>query len=215
VYKRQAQEEFLAKMSHEMRTPLNAVIGYSEALEAGLVGRLNDRQADYAADIALAARQLNGLVQDLLDADAITRGALNVRCEPICAHEIVDYVLSVTRPAAERRAIAMRVSGSRHARLHADPIRARQCLTNLIDNAIKFSPKGATVDIAIQSVDDQTAMSVSDAGPGMSDADVKTAVSLFGQVGRAALTPADGVGLGLPITAQLMRLQGGEMHIVS
>lgn len=211
---RATQDAFLAAVSHDMRTPLNAICGYSEALASGVAGPLTAQQSGYAADIVRAARQLNDLVQDIIDANAISRGALSVECAPTPAAEIVDYVIAINKPAAEARRVKIRVSSEPDAQMRCDPVRARQCLTNLVDNAVKFSPDGGSIHIAIEPIDDRIAISVSDFGPGITCDDIKTALSLFGQVDAKRLRGA-GVGLGLPISQQLMRLQGGDLHVVS
>ncbi|MEM6491737.1 MAG: ATP-binding protein, partial [Pseudomonadota bacterium] len=210
-----ARDEFIAKMSHDMRTPLNAIMGFSELLQSGHGGPLSSKQAAYAADIGRAAHQLHQLVGDLLDANALERGALSINGETLLANELIDYALGVTHASAARRAVSLRVRGAISAPLFGDAVRARQCLTNVIENAIKYSPPGASIAIDVTSLDDRTAIAVSDQGPGMSDADVATALSLFGQVGQDMTTAAGGVGLGLPITLKLMRLQGGDLHVLS
>lgn len=211
---RSVQEEFVAKVSHDMRTPLSAITGYAELLSAETADILNETQRRALRAIGESGHQLSRLVKDLLDVAALTRGELRLDVEAIMAGEIVDYVVGATRPAARQRGLSIVTGGEKSAMMLCDGVRARQCITNLLDNAIKFSDPHADIRITVQTIEDRVAISVADDGPGMDAAQLKTALSLFGQV-RAARRDGDGVGLGLPIVAQLMRMQGGELSVVT
>lgn len=214
---RSTQEEFIAKVSHDMRTPLNAVLGFANVLSSGVDGPLTDAQKRCLSNLEMAGRQLRGLVNDLIDMALIARDQLKIEVEPANAAEIISYVVAVTEPAASHLSVSVVMADDLSAKILCDGIRARQCVTNILDNAIKFSPLAGTVTISVNRCkDDRVAIAIRDEGPGLSDPEIKTALALFGQVGPAEQRrPGAGVGLGLPIVAQLMRLQGGELRIQS
>jgi PAS domain S-box-containing protein len=212
-----AKSRFLAQMSHEFRTPLNAIIGFSEIIKTELLGDIGNRKyVTYGSDIHYSGLHLLSLVNDLLDLTRIEVGKLEpMRCsfdiKPVAerAIRLFDGVTS-----AKRIKIDLSVAGDLSAFV-ADERMVRQCIVNLVDNAIKYSGSGGTVRVAIGRLDDRLTIRVIDQGRGMAQAEIPRALEPFGRVGDVMTTPIEGIGLGLPLVKSYCELHGGQLAIKS
>ena len=209
------QSNFLTKMSHEMRTPLNAIIGFSEAMKLGIYGKLTPEQAERVSDLNESGNHLLSLVNDLLDLNRVSRDKIKVENEPIIARDFVDYAVRSLESKAKAASVTLVAHGALESMVIADPLRAKQCLINLVDNAIKFSPKDEDIAIQVSEREDVIDISVSDKGPGIPADQLKEAMRMFGQVKNKAYVTMDGLGIGLALTSKLMDKQGGAMTLQS
>jgi len=209
------QSNFLTKMSHEMRTPLNAIIGFSEAMKLGIYGKLTPEQAERVSDLNESGNHLLSLVNDLLDLNRVSRDKIKVENKPLMVRDFVDYAVRSLESKASARSVTLIVRGVLESMVVADRLRAKQCLINLIDNAIKFSPKGQGIIIQVSEYDDMIDISVSDKGPGIPSDQLKEAIRMFGQVKNKAYVTTDGLGIDLALTSKLMDKQGGAMDLQS
>src|SRR5208282_2934876 len=141
------KSDFLARMSHEFRTPLNAIVGFSDLLAEQGEGSLGDAYADYARHVSEGAQHLLALVNDILDLSRIEAGRAELRCGNFSASEATAEVLSVIEPLARAKNIKLRndVPGSLVTR--ADRTRFKQILLNLLSNAVKFTPVDGSVQV--------------------------------------------------------------------
>lgn len=208
-----AKSEFLANMSHELRTPLNAIIGYSELLieESEEAATVTD-----AGRILASAKHLLTLLNDVLDHSKIEAGRMEVAIEETSTQGVVDEVVDTVRALAAGKGLALNVKIDADAGLaRADPFRLKQCLLNLVSNAIKFTERGAvTINVRATS-DDRVAFMVRDTGMGLTPAQID---KLFGAYAQADATVArrfGGTGLGLAITKRLVTLMHGEVKVES
>lgn len=201
-------ERFVAAMSHELRTPLTAIIGFAEAMALGTHGPLQPHYEDYARDIAAAGRHLMAMLEDLLD---IAPDADASRLDRL-AFDLTEVVLQAKamialRAAARRIVVAGPAAQARGAAL-ADRRRVLQILVNLLTNAVKFTPEGGQVLLAVDADGDALRVVVDDTGPGIPESDRER---VFGKFARGDGVEAEGSGLGLHISRELARRMNGDL----
>lgn len=219
----QVKSEFLANMSHELRTPLNSIIGFSEILEnaKGLQGK----QVRFAKNIRNSGRLLLDLINDILDLAKLEAGKMEVRPSEFPINQMVRQLCDMVRNLAEKKSIALIFKHDPgDSDLFQDKIKFRQILTNLVSNAIKFTPEGGRIVVTAHRENDATTdrivLTVEDTGVGIADADQEIIFEKFRQgtsaIGKDSLTrEVSGTGLGLSIVKELCKLLGGEISLSS
>jgi signal transduction histidine kinase len=208
------KSEFLANMSHELRTPLNAVIGFSEVLQDRMFGDLNDKQAEYVADIHTSGRHLLALINDILDLSKIEAGRMDVQITPFALSDVVQNSVALSRERATREGIALGLEVDPDIGvINADERMVKQVLFNLLSNALKFTAKGGHVDVSAHADGDDVVVSVRDDGVGIAPADQARIFEEFQQVGTSHLQ--EGTGLGLAISRRFIELHGGSLRVES
>jgi len=215
-----AKTEFLAKMSHELRTPLNAILGFADVTRQELLGPLgNGKYRTYQEDIHASAHQLLRLIDDLLDVSKLELGRLETRSEPVAADELAEQAIRTQTESlgAGRAAVELAVDpGLRE--VQTDPMRLNQILTNLLSNALKYTPPDGHVAVRLgppRELSTGLRLEVADNGPGMSREDVEVALGRFGRVRHSDEQETEGVGLGLPIAHDLAAALGGRLTVDS
>ena len=211
-----AKSQFLATMSHELRTPLNAIMGFSELMKGQFMGPIGTPvYAEYAADIYDSGSHLLALVNDLLDLARLEAGGREIVEEAVAVGQVVDLVLRTLAPIAEGAKVTVESAIAPDLPpLRADGRAIRQMLTNLVSNAVKYTPAGGRAWIAAQMRSDGLGIEVGDTGVGMPANDVATALQPFGRLHPEGMDRA-GTGLGLPIVKSLVELHDGELEIES
>ncbi|TDQ78496.1 signal transduction histidine kinase [Dongia mobilis] len=213
-----AKSEFLANMSHELRTPLNAIIGFSDMVRLGLCGQLaNQRQQECMQHIAESGAHLQHLISDLLDTARIESGQIELNEEPLDAAAIAREAAAFLQPEAAKRGIGIELDVGNHLPVwQADRRAALQILTNLLGNAVKFSPANGVVAMRLQRLpDDGLGIDIVDQGPGI---DASTQARIFERFARGdpmISRETDGLGLGLWIVKSLVELHRGRIDIES
>jgi len=209
------KSEFLANMSHELRTPLNAIIGFSEVLAERMFGDVNEKQAEYLADILESARHLLSLINDILDLSKIEAGRMELESASFDLPAAIDNTLILVRERAQRRTIDLtRSVDARLGVVVADERKVKQVLLNLLSNALKFTPEGGRIEVSARTHDGVAEVSVHDTGIGIAAADQEAVFEEFRQVG-AATKKAEGTGLGLAISRKFIELHGGRIWVSS
>jgi signal transduction histidine kinase len=209
------KSEFLANMSHELRTPLNAVIGFSEVLSERMFGEINEKQAEYLADILESGRHLLSLINDILDLSKIEAGRLELEPAEFDLPTAIENTLILMRERAQRRAITLgRTVDERLGIICADERKVKQVLLNLLSNALKFTPEGGQINVRAEVRDGTTEISVTDTGVGIAPEDQEAVFEEFRQVGTAA-KKVEGTGLGLAISRKFIELHGGRIWVTS
>ncbi|HEY2592539.1 MAG TPA: ATP-binding protein [Chloroflexota bacterium] len=210
-----AKSTFLATMSHELKTPLNAILGYCELLLEE--GAARDQQT-FVHDldrIQAAGRELLGLIDSVLDLSEIESGALQLRLEQVPVAPLVDEVVDEVRPQVDKRGNLLRVDrGSDLGEIWADRDRVRQALLSLLSNASKFTEQGAlTLRVAREQADGREWLSVrvADTGIGMTPEQLARVSAPFWQADLSATRRYSGAGLGLALTQRLCTLMGGSL----
>jgi PAS domain S-box-containing protein len=217
VLANRTKTEFLANMSHELRTPLNAIIGFAEVIKDELFGPIGlAKYADYARDIHSSGIHLLDLINDILDLSKLEAGKLELREEEVSLRRSVEECIALLRNRAEKADIQLTTEMEPQiGPLRCDERAIKQLLLNFLSNAIKFTPPGGTVTTEVRRVPEGVALSVSDTGIGMSAADIRVALSAFGQVDSKIARQHQGTGLGIPISKSLVELHGGRLDIAS
>jgi len=211
-----AKSDFLANMSHEIRTPMNAILGFSEVLADG---HLTTEQKDHVAIIKDSARSLLATVNDILDISKIEAGKLDVEIDQCRLDRLLNSIESMMRPQAEEKSLEFQVITSNElpGLIKTDAIRLRQCLINLVNNAIKFTDHGHVYINANLQEDNgkvHVRFDIEDTGVGIAPDDQQAVFESFVQAGKGT-NNFGGTGLGLTITRDLTRLLGGSLNLTS
>ena len=208
------KSEFLASMSHELRTPLNAVIGFSEVLQERLFGELNDKQAEYVADIHTSGKHLLALINDILDLSKIEAGRMDLQLSTFALAELMQNAVALMRERATRQGIALTLEVDPSVGvIDADERKLKQMLFNLLTNAIKFTGRGGHVTVTARAAGDEVVVCVRDDGAGIAPADQARIFEAFEQA--SASHAQEGTGLGLALSRRFIELHGGRLEVVS
>lgn len=212
------KSEFLANMSHEIRTPLNGIIGFANLL---VKTNLDARQDDYLDTIIKSSEGLLSIINDVLDFSKIEAGKLVLDHVPMDLREVIEDVLTMLAPLAHEKHLELvsLVYSDVPTQLIGDPLRLKQILTNLVNNAIKFTDNGNIILRAmVENTMDTRAVlkiSVTDTGIGLSPEDQKAIFQAFSQVDTTTSRRFGGTGLGLVISKHLVEQMGGEIGLES
>ncbi len=221
-----AQSEFLSAICHELKTPISAIISFSEILREDIRNpKLITDCSDYIKEINSAANDLNELVHDLLDVEQALSGNFSVDLnKKIDVGDIIKRSIRINYDYSLKRGILIKSEISDDVKpINLDPKRMKQILSNLISNALKYSPHNSEVTIAVKNVDTTFTnkivpgieITVCDNGFGMTDEQIKTAFSKYETISNPNSGKVDSFGFGLPITKQLVEAQGGSIEIGS
>jgi signal transduction histidine kinase len=207
------KSRFISVASHELRTPLTAVVGYADLVLADTAKE--DPRYGMLATAQRCARQLAGLVDNLLDASRIEAGQLSVHTTAVALDAAVEGVIEVLRGSTSKHTLVAAINPSARW-VSADPERLRQILTNLVGNAIKYSPAGGQVLVAAQpGPDGMVELSVSDQGLGIPAEELDRIFDPYQRVNSSATRRIKGTGLGLYIVRHLVELHGGTIRVES
>src|SRR5437588_5994834 len=212
------KSEFLANMSHELRTPLNAILGFGELLYDGVVPPESPKHREFLGDILKSGRHLLQLINDVLDLAKIEAGKLDFRPEPINLQQLLDEVTGIVRSIAISKGIRIevRVDASLKDGVFLDPARLKQIVYNFVSNALKFTPRGGSVEVrALPEGDSAFRLEVEDTGPGIAPEDLGKLFVEFQQLDAGTAKQHSGTGLGLALTRRLAEAQGGAVGVRS
>jgi two-component system, NarL family, sensor histidine kinase BarA len=229
------KSNFLATMSHELRTPLTSIIGYSEMLAEGIAGQLAPEQQDYIKTIHSKGEQLLRLIMGLLDLSKLESGTMSLRQAPTQIGPILEEVITTLAPVARKKDVELVLETDRvPCELAADAERLRQVFVNLVDNAVKFTPKGGRVSVEARVTDvtsgagsdedshgailfapllKQVEVRVKDTGIGIPSSERTRVFDAFYQVDSSSTREYGGTGLGLSIVKRIVDAHGGSVHV--
>jgi signal transduction histidine kinase len=208
-----AKDQFLAVMSHEMRTPLNAIIGYADLLEMGIGGALGEGQRPHVERILAGGRHLLDLINDVLDLARADARGLELDVRPVDLQAVIEEVTALLEGRARAQGIALRVVPCEDRLPHvvADLQRLRQVLINLVGNAIKFTEEGAVTVRCAAPGNGRVEVRVEDTGVGIPPDALPLIFDEFYQADGHLTRTRGGSGLGLAISLRLARLMGGDI----
>lgn len=212
------KSEFIANMSHELRTPLNTVVGFSKLLSEHDRRHLKAEEiVQYATLIHDSAGHLLAVINDILDISKIQSGKFTLDAREIALDEVLQVAsASLELMAAESGVLVDNQIAADLPMIRGDSVKLRQVFMNLISNGIKFTRSGGTVTIrATRQADGGALVEIADTGIGMSEEEIKIALTPFGQVDSSRARWREGTGLGLPISKSLIELHSGKLGIVS
>jgi PAS domain S-box-containing protein len=208
------KDEFLATLSHELRTPLNAILGWSQILATGD----NDPEeiSEGLRTIERNARAQTQIIEDLLDMSRIISGKVRLDVQPMDLTSVIRQATDTVRPAADARGICMQLElDPSVGPMTGDPSRLQQVMWNLLNNAIKFTPRGGQVQVTLRRADAQVQIDISDTGEGIKPDFLPHVFDRFRQADATTTRRHGGLGLGLAIVKQLVELHGGSIKAAS
>jgi len=211
-----AKSDFLASMSHELRTPLNAIGGYAELMEMGVRGPITDEQRRDLSRIRTSQSHLLGLIGSLLDMSRIERGQITYAQENVALDPLLGGLEALVLPQTTAKQQTLVYRCEQDVAAVADREKVRQILLNLLSNAVRYSPSGATITMSARRLDDTTVtIEVSDTGPGIPLDRQRVIFEPFVQLDRSLTRTNEGVGLGLSISRDLAHGMHGELTVTS
>ena len=208
-----AKDEFLAMLGHELRNPLGAITASAHLLRLSKPGAETASHAHVV--IERQARQMTRLVEDLLDVSRLAMGKVTLHLERLDLAALVEHVVGTWRQSGRTRQERRFLCSLTECWIEADRDRMEQVLTNLLDNAEKFSPGGKPIRIRLSAVEGFAVLEVADEGQGISSDDLPNIFGLFMQGKQTIDRPHGGIGLGLSLVKQLIELQGGAVTATS
>jgi signal transduction histidine kinase len=209
------KSEFLANMSHELRTPLNAILGYTELILDNIYGDVPEKIQEVLERLEKNGRHLLGLINDVLDLSKIEAGRLTLSLDEYSMGEVVQTVFTSVEALAAEKKLELKVKVPKDLMTgKGDEQRIAQVLLNLLGNAIKFTEKG---EVRVEATVSNKAflVSVSDTGPGLSEADQKNIFEEFHQADGSSTRQKGGTGLGLSISKKIVEMHGGRIWVES
>ena len=208
------KDEFLATMSHELRTPLTSILGWARLLESNKLSEKDRERAIHV--IQRNAEAQSKLIEDLLDVSRIITGKLKIDFQPASFAAITESVISSLRPAADAKQLQLESAIDPAAGpIMGDPARLQQVVTNLVSNAIKFTPAGGRIEVRLDRPDGTVRLEVQDTGIGIAPEHLPHIFERFRQVDSSNVRAHGGLGLGLAIVDYLVRQQGGTVSVES
>jgi signal transduction histidine kinase len=210
-----AKNEFLGNMSHEMRQPLNAILGFTEILQTSPQALADETRAKrYLDNIQTAGRHLLALIADVLDLAKIEARRMELSRGDVEVEELLRSIHEMMQPIASANGVALDLGHVERQRLIADDVRLRQVVINLVSNALKFTPSGGRVVIAMSLDSEGVEISVTDTGVGIAIEDQSRVFEAFTQL-DVPTNREHGAGLGLVMVRQLTELHGGRVRLES
>ena len=208
-----AKSRFLAAMSHELRTPLNSILGFAQLLDSDAGGPLSEKQRRFVRHVELSGRRLLSLINEVLDLSKVAAGEMKVDLVEVDLAEVAEVTTDSVRPLAELRRQALEVAVPAGTAVQADYRRLGQALTNLLANAIKFTPEGGSITVHARRLGGFVELCVTDTGIGIAESDQTRVFEEFMQL--EAGRREGGTGLGLTLTRRLLEAMGGSVSLQS
>jgi PAS domain S-box-containing protein len=208
------KDEFLATLSHELRTPLNAVLGYARMLLSGAI--TEDKVPQALEVIDRNAGSLAQIVEDVLDVSRIVLGKARLKVESTDVAAVVEDAVATVKPAADARGLRLKCSfGHGTATVSGDHSRLQQVVWNILSNAVKFTPRGGSIEVGVSQDDSQVKIIVSDTGIGFPASFQPHLFERFRQAESGTTRAHGGLGLGLAIARHIVEMHGGTIHAES
>ncbi|MBE7713630.1 MAG: HAMP domain-containing histidine kinase [Cyanobacteria bacterium SIG26] len=209
------QNQFIANISHDFRTPLNSIIGFSELLNNEIFGKLNTKQKEYVSDINIAGVHLLGMINDVLDISKIESQTIKLNISEIDANMLITEVINILNPLTQKKKIIFKCNIKENLSLQGDFVKLQQVLFNIIGNAIKFSPNDSEINILADNIDNKIQIIIQDFGIGIEKKYQKKIFEKFFQIQNDFSKTETSTGLGLPISKEFIKLHNGKITVKS
>ena len=211
------KSNFLATMSHELRTPLTSVIGYSEMMLEGLGGPLTAEQREYLGIIMEKGENLLQLITSILDITKIEAGRVRLVMSEVELGQLIRDAVSTVLPHARKKGLTLHCEQAANLpKVLCDREKVRQCLINLVSNAVKFTSSGGTITVGARELpEDRVGLFVTDTGIGIPEEHLPKVWDVFYQVDGSSTREYGGAGLGLAIVKSFVEAHGGEVEVRS
>jgi PAS domain S-box-containing protein len=208
------KDDFLAMISHELRAPLTAILGWAQMLRSGALDRASAERA--LLTIERNAKSQAHLVGDLLDASRIATGKLNIETKPVELMSVVEAAVDAVRPSVEAKNLRMQIVLEPWVGpFNGDAERLKQVVWNLLSNAIKFTPAGGLIEVRLERLENKALLIVSDTGQGIDPEFLPHIFDRFTQTDSSSKRRQGGLGLGLAIVKHIVELHGGAIYAYS
>ncbi len=211
----EARDRFLSHVSHELRSPLSVVYEFGSLLQDGIGGSLSADQRDFLEVLMRNVGQLKRMIDDLLAVNRVQHGRVTVEAKPVAIRDLLAETVAAYRPAADKRGVQLALDAADLPTVLGDECRLREVLTNLVDNALKFTPEGGRITVEGVAADDCVHVTVRDSGRGIPTDDLDRVFEQFFQVEQGDDVSRNGLGLGLFVCRDLIQRQGGVMWAAS
>lgn len=214
----QMKEQFLGTVSHELRTPLTAITGWASLLEMRerAEGGIDRTTLRHGLEVIVRNASLQSrLIEDLLDVSRILAGKLRVEARPVDVEPLVRAAVDGLRPAAQAKGVTLSAAVAPGTLVFGDAVRLTQVLSNLLNNAVKFTPTGGRVEVETRAEHGRVRLVVRDTGCGIAKDDLPHVFERFKQVDSSTTRTAGGLGLGLAIVEHIVRAHGGDVSASS
>jgi PAS domain S-box-containing protein len=210
------RSEFLASLSHELRTPINGTLGYLDLIELGIGGDLSEEHRMYIARIRRTQEHLLHIINDLLNYSRLESGHVDYTLSPVALGEVVSAIIGMIEPQANRKELTIeQLACDAPVIAMADRVKLEQIALNLLSNAVKFTPAGGHITTRCDRDGDRVSLAVADTGPGIAPLQQAEIFEPFVQLGRTLTSGHEGTGLGLAISRDLARGMGGDITVES
>jgi signal transduction histidine kinase len=204
------KDQFLAVLSHELRSPLSAILGWVQLLRTGRLDQAAQQKA--VETISRNAQLQTRIISDILDVSSILAGKLRLKTERVDLPSVITAALDTLRPAAKAKSIQVTADvGSTGLAIPGDPVRLQQTVWNVLSNAIDFAPEGGHVEIRLETSGTQVTVTILDDGPGIRPDFLPYIFDRFRQEDSSSTRPHHGLGLGLALVKHLVELHGGSV----
>ena len=212
------KSEFFNSITHELRTPLTVILAPLEGLLEEDIGGLTKKQKEYLEPIWQSALKLLKMINDLLDLAKLGEGFLRLRIEQSAMADLLQVVVEHSKPLAERKEIVVTLDVPKKRTvndLYLDTEKMERAVTNIVSNALKFTPQGGRVDITLDATPDEVLVSIEDTGIGIPEDKLHSIFERFSQVDGATTRRFGGTGIGLALAREMVELHGGRIEVES
>jgi signal transduction histidine kinase len=214
-----ARDRALATLSHDLRSPLNAIDSYAELIEMEILGPISDRQREALGRIRMSGRHLLAVLENVLEMQRISAGVIGVHTGSVEAAKVIEEAVLMVRPSAVVKDQSLVVEATPGVILEADPDRLRQVLVNLLGNAVKYTQPGGSIRVtgSLREIEGRSTgvVAVADTGPGIPADKLQSVFRPYYRVLSKDGGGPEGTGLGLAISRELVRRMGGEITVRS
>lgn len=215
----EANERALATLSHDLRSPLNAIDSYAELMEMAILGPVSERQLEALGRIRMSGRHLLAVLENVLDMTRLSAGVVRIHAASVPVGAVVDEAVQMVRPSALAKSQSLAVDAAPAVTLRADPDRLRQVLVNLVGNAVKYTGPSGGIRIGAREAELDGrrwgVIEVADTGPGIPAENLQAIFQPYYRLPGAETDAPEGLGLGLAISRELIRQMGGDIEVDS